>query len=131
MEILYFIIPSSLTAAATVVGVARAKAPWPGWRALGAWLALIVATGGLFATAREPGVTETSWAGGIVIGSTMVAALPLLIYYGLGRALAGHRIVLAVLWVASMVPLYFFLFWTGILAWGLVHCPPDAYECPV
>ena len=79
MLILYFVIPGIVTAAAAAVGVARAEESWPGWVALGSWLGLTVATGALFATGREPGVTDASFVGGILVSSTMVGALPALI----------------------------------------------------
>jgi hypothetical protein len=54
-----------------------------------------------------------------------------LAYYGLGRALPGHRIALALLFVVSLAPLAFYLFLSLVFTWELVQCPPDAYECPL
>ena len=61
----------------------------------------------------------------------MLGAAPMYLYFALGRALAGRRTALGLLFAASAVPLVYYLFIGWLLVLGLVSCPPDAYECPV
>ena len=61
----------------------------------------------------------------------IVGALPVYVFFWLGRALARHLVVLGLVCAASAVPVGFYFLIGWILTLGVTHCPPDAYECPV
>jgi hypothetical protein len=116
---------------AAIAGVIRRDEPRPDRPALvGSGLAGI-AFAVLAATTHEPGVSADDAALGIAGAGLILGALPAYLFFALGRALAGHRVALALVWVASTVPLGSFYFVGWIVVLGMVHCPPDAYECPL
>jgi hypothetical protein len=130
-RLLIVLVPLTVVVAACLAGVARADRDLPDWRALLCTLAVTVAAGVLISTWRDPEVDGDTFAVGVLIGSVLLGGAPVLAYYRLGRALAGHRIVLTVLFLLSLAPLGFYLFMVLLFTLGAVHCPPDAYECPL
>jgi hypothetical protein len=125
------LVPFAAALAATVAGAARAEREWPDWSALLAILGYTIALALYVATWRDPEIRTATVVLGTAFGSFLIAAVPLLTYYGLGRGLAGHRFVLALVWLASVVPLGYYLLIAVLLTGDIVSCPPDAYECPL
>ena len=80
---------------------------------------------------RISGVQSTALIQGIVLGSVMLGAVPVLAYYGLGRTLHRHPKALAVTWLVSLAPLLGYVFLATLLTANLVACLPDQYECPI
>ena len=66
-----------------------------------------------------------------VVLAFAIGAVPTYGLFVLGRALAAHRVVLGIACTALTAPLAFVYFVGWIFVLGLVHCPPDAYECPI
>jgi hypothetical protein len=130
MNALLFV-PFLATAVACMAGAERANRSFPDWPALLAVVVLSVAMGVFIVSWQDTDVDTGTVVFGAILGATLTATGPLLAYYGLGRTLTGHRMVLALLWLASLVPLTFWLVLTLLLTAGIVSCPPDAYECPV
>ena len=82
------------------------------------------------ATTHDPGVSLDNAVKGVAAAGLLMGALSVYLFFLLGRALANHRVTLRVLCAAGTVPLVYFSVIGWILVLGLVHCPPDAYECP-
>jgi hypothetical protein len=131
METLLWLTPFPIALAATVAGAARAEREWPDWPAVLTVLGATVAVMVLLATEKDSEISMKTVIAGSAFGALLIATIPLLIYYGLGRALTRHRIWLALVWVATVVPLGYWLIVAFLLSLDIVHCPPDAYECPV
>ena len=121
----------AIPALASIAGVIRRDAPRPdrsvhvGAGIVGAAFAILAAT------THEPGVAVDDAVLGVAAAGLVVGALPVYLFFALGRALANHRVTLALVCLAGAVPLGYFYLLGWILVLGLVHCPPDAYECPV
>ena len=81
------------------------------------------------ASERDPGVTSQDFALGVAIGA-VGTAIPLAGYYALGR-LTGNRVLLAAVWLVSLVPLGFYVLVVALASAGLVGCPDGANDCPV
>ena len=81
------------------------------------------------ASERDPAVTSQDYALGVVVGA-VGAAIPIAGYYALGR-LTGNRVLLAAVWLVSLVPLGFYVLLVALAAAGLVSCPDGANDCPV
>jgi small-conductance mechanosensitive channel len=96
---------------------------------LAVWLAIVLL--GILAPERDPGVSSGSFWRGMALGALLMGVVPFAGYYALGRALASHRIALAVVWVVALVPFYYLMFVAFIVSVGPIGCPPDSYECPV
>ena len=113
--------------------------------ALGAWarrsrrhvvgIALVVAASVVIvlavATGRDPDVGDAQFARGLALALVALGLFPLGLYYGLGAALAQRHVILGVIYVALLVPLYYYAFIAIVLVADLVYCGPDAYECPL
>jgi hypothetical protein len=125
------LVPFAAALAATVAGAARADREWPDWSALLAILAYTAALAIYVATWRDAEIRTATVVLGAAFGAFLMATIPLLAYYGIGRTLAGHRFVLALVWLASVVPLGYYLLIAVLLTADIVSCPPDAYECPI
>jgi hypothetical protein len=93
-----------------------------------AWVLLCVL---VVAGEHDPEVSGAAFTRGLLIAGGLMALTPWVLYSLLGWLLARHPIVLAIVWAASIVPLYYFEFVVFLLAVGNVGCPPGAYECPV
>ena len=91
-------------------------------------------TGVLFAvlaiTTHDPEVSAGAAVKGVGLAA-LLGALPSYGLFALGRALAHRRLALAAVCVALMVPLGYGYFVGWLVVLDHVHCPPDAYECPV
>jgi hypothetical protein len=109
-----YLLPLVLSAAACIVGVVRANTRAPDWPVMLGVLGCILLTGVVLAGARDPDVADGDFVLGVVVGATLLAGLPLLVYYWLGRSFAKRRLVLAFVYTLD-----------------LVQCPPEAYECPM
>ena len=94
-------------------------------------LALALACGLALAGQRGEGVPGGEFAFGLVFGASVLAVLPALAYWWLGRALARWPLVLGGLWLVSLVPLAYYMIIALLATLDLVYCAPDAYECPV
>jgi hypothetical protein len=131
MDDLLVAAPLLVALGACVAGVIRTDARQPDWRAVlgGAVVSLIAAA--IAYSWRDPDVDGSSVFFGVLTAALMLGALPVLIYFNLGRWLAGHRIVLGLIILATAVPLYLYYFLMLVLVFEVVGCPPDAYECPI
>jgi hypothetical protein len=125
-----YLLPFLAALAASIAGAARARREWPDWLALVAILGVTAALWAFMWTWRGPDIGSGTVLFGAAFGAFLVATIPLLVYYGVGRALAGHRLALALVWLASVVPLALWLVMTLLLTANVVSCPQDAYECP-
>jgi len=126
-----FLGPTLAALGACIGGVRRAEAFRPDWKAVLGGLAFSLAVAGLVFTWRDAEVEGRTVFIGVLIGALVLGAFPAWVYFELGRALAERRLVLAVLFVASVAPLLFYCLLMLIFVYGLVGCPPDAYECPL
>jgi hypothetical protein len=131
MEELFIAAPLLLTLGACIAGVGRAEAFRPDWKAVLGGMVVSLAVAALVFTWRDSEVEGRTVFIGVLIGALVLGAFPVWVYFALGRALAGHRVLLAVLFVASVVPLYLYCFLMLLLVVDVVGCPPDAYECPL
>ena len=116
---------------AAIAGALRRHATRPDPVALAGAGLVGIAFAILAATTHEPGVPLEDAVKGVAAAGLLIGALPVYGFFLLGRALANHRVTLGVLCVAGTVPLAYFYLLGWILVLALVHCPPDAYECPV
>ena len=127
-----YLLPLSFPLIAVVAGAIsrRAERPYGAQLVVGALLASVV-VGVLVATTHKHGVSVADLIAGSVGAGIMLGAVPVCVFFGLGRALARHLVVLPLVCAASAVPVgyYFLIGWIFTLA--VTHCPPDAYECPV
>jgi hypothetical protein len=120
----------ALVCGPTVAGALRRKAPRPDWIAVGGAALVGAVFGVLAATAYETGVSTEDAIKGVAL-AIVVGAFPAYGLYEVGRALASRRVVLgfACLMLTAPLAALYFVGWIFVLA--LVHCPPDAYECPL
>jgi hypothetical protein len=79
---------------------------------------------------RSGGVITSAAVDGALLAAALGCCLPLLMYYAFGYWIR-RRAVLALVWLASMFPLYICLLAVGLGVGALANCPPNAYECPV
>jgi hypothetical protein len=115
---------------AAVAGALSHGAPRAHRWALGGSALVGIAFAVLAATTHEPGVPIQGAVFGVATVGVVVGALPPFLFFVLGRALGEHRLVLGLVCVAAAVPLVYFHLLGWILTLAMVHCPPDAYECP-
>jgi hypothetical protein len=127
---LVYLVPFGVPALAALIGVIRAEAKRPDPVALVAACTAAVGFGILAASQHDPDVALSEAIVGVAVAGLMLGALPVYVSLLLGRALARHRITLALICAASSVSLLFYYFIGWILVAELVYCPPDAYECP-
>ena len=116
---------------AAIAGVFRRGAPRPDPLAIAGAGIVGIVFAVLAAGSHDPGVPSSDAVLGLAAAGLLLGALPTYLFFALGRALGEHRIALGLVCAAVAVPvvLYYFVGW--ILVLGLVHCPPDAYECPL
>jgi hypothetical protein len=98
--------------------------------ALPAAAGVAVAVGLHIAGHRDPAVHERAFLQGVVLAGLLIGFLPLCAYYILGM-LYNRPVALTVLWLASLYPVFVYLFFAWIASAGLVACPPGSYECPL
>lgn len=128
--LLVYLVPGGIAALAALLGTIRRGADRPDPVAL---LAAGIAAVGFAAFAAGEHVPDVSVGDaivGVALAGVMLGAAPVYVFFAVGRALAQHRITLALICAASAVPLFYYYVLGLILALDLVHCPPDAYECP-
>ena len=130
MEELLISAPFLVALGACIAGVIRADAFRPDWKVVLGGMVVSLAVAALVFTWRDAEVEGRTVFIGVLIGALVLGAFPVWVYFALGRALAGHPVVLAVLFVASIAPLYFYCLAMLLLVVDVVGCPPDAYECP-
>ena len=120
----------ALVAVPVVAGVWRRDAKRPDPIGLG----VAGLTGVLFAilaiSTHDPEVSAGAAVEGVSLAA-LLGALPSYGLFALGRALARRRVALAAVCLALAVPLGFGCFVGWLVVLDHVHCPPDAYECPV
>jgi hypothetical protein len=85
--------------------------------------------GGIAALAALIGVIRTD-AQRPALAGVMLGALPVYVFFLAGRSLAQDRIALALICAANAVALVYYYAIGFFYVLGLVHCPPDAGECP-
>jgi hypothetical protein len=124
-------VPLLVALSACVAGVRRSEAFRPDWKAILCGLAFSLAVAALVFTWRDSEVEGRTVFIGVLIGALSLGAFPAWVYFALGRALAIRRVLLGVLFVASLVPLFVYCVLMLLLVYDLVGCPPDAYECPL
>jgi hypothetical protein len=126
-----FILPLSFPLIAVVAGAMsrRPERPYRFPLTVGAVVAWIV-VGVMAATTHRHGVSTTDLIEGSVLSGMMLGALPVCVFFGLGRALSRHLVVLGIVCAAAAVPMGFYYFIGWILTLDLTYCAPDAYECP-
>jgi hypothetical protein len=126
-----FILPLSFPLIAVVAGVMSRRPERPyGVPLIGGALFAWIVVGVMAATTHRHGVSTTDLISGSVLSGMMLGALPVCVFFWLGRMLAGHLIVLGLICAASAVPMGFYYFIGWILTLDLTYCPPEAYECP-
>jgi len=116
---------------AAIAGSLRHGAPRPDpLAAVGAGV-VGIGVGVLAASLHDPEVPVGHAIGGAAAAAVLLGALPLYLYFVIGRALAAHPIALGLVCLASIAPLSYYYLIGLILVFAVVGCPPDAYECPV
>jgi hypothetical protein len=131
MLIPIYLIPVAVPALAALAGVIRSDVDRPDHLALLGSGLVGIAFAVLAATTHEPGVPTGDAVAGVIAAGLVLGALPPYLFFLLGRALSEHRVTLGLICAAGTVPLAYFYLVGWILVLGMVHCPPDAYECPV
>jgi hypothetical protein len=125
--VVVFVIPL----VAAVAGVLCRNANRPrGWALVGSGI-VGVAFAILAATTHDPEVPFGDAAFGVVAAGVLLGALPPYLFFLLGRALGEHRIALGAICAVASVPVTYYYLLGWILVLAAVHCPPDAYECPI
>ena len=129
--ILLLLVPAALSGSALAAGLLTSRQRRLNrYAVLGglAWaLLLVIVVNG----DHDPEVSAGGYIRGLLFAAGLMALLPWALYYALARAMVKYPIALALLWAASIVPLYYFQFLAFLLALDGVACPPDAYECPL
>ena len=128
---LEYLVPFGVAALVALIGVIRAGAKRPDPVALVAAGIAAVGFGVVAASQHDPDVALSEAIAGVAVAGLMLGALPVYVFFILGRALARHRITLALICAASSVPLLYYYVIGWIFVADLVYCPPDAYECPI
>ena len=126
-----WVVPAVVATLALVAGVRLREKPWLNAPAIAATAVCSAAAGVLVATTYDPEVGKTDLVVGTVLAVVAVGALPFALYYLLGRALAHRPLLLGAVALATLVPLYYYLFIALVISIGYVHCPPDANDCPL
>jgi hypothetical protein len=88
-----------------------------------------VTLGVLAYVGHAPDVSGDQAIHGAVI-ALLASALALSIYWALGR-FVRRLAMLVVVWVASLVPLYYYAFFALIIALTYTQCGPGASDCPL
>lgn len=127
---LWILLLLALVGVPAAVGAWRREAPLPDWLAVAGASAVGIVFAVLAATTHQDGVSTESTARGLLL-AWMVGAAPAYLLYLLGRVLARRRIVLVFACLLVAAPLAFGYFLGWIIVLDFVHCPPDAYECPL
>jgi hypothetical protein len=128
--ILWILLVVGLVGVPAALGAVRRAEPRPDWLAVAGAAAVGIVFGVLAATTYETGVSTEDTIKGVAL-AFLVGSVPAYALYEIGRLLATRRVVLgfACLLLTARVAALYFIGWIFVL--GLVHCPPDAYECPL
>ena len=127
--VLWILLLLALVGVPAAVGNLRRGTPLPDWLAVGGAALVGAVFGVLAATTHQAGVSTEDTIQGVVL-AVVLGALPAYTLYEVGRWLAGRRVVLAITCLVLAAPFAFVYFVGWIVVVWLVHCPPDAYECP-
>lgn len=127
--VLWILLLVALVGVPAAVGAVRHAVPRPDWLAVGGAALVGVVFGILAGTIYETGVSTEDTIKGIALAFAL-GAVPAYALFALGRALATRRVVLGIACALLTAPAAFVYFVGWIVITGLVHCPPDAYECP-
>jgi hypothetical protein len=127
--VLWILLLLALVGVPAVAGVLRRNARRPDWLPLAGAAVIGIGFGVVTMTGYDAGVSTGDAVKGVALAVALGAA-PAYGLFALGRALAERPVVLGIACVAVTVPLAVVYFIGAILVAGLVHCPPDAYECP-
>ena len=127
--VLWILLLLALVCVPAAAGALRRSASRPDWLAVGGAVAVGIVFGVLAVTIYETGVSTEDTIKGVALGFALGAA-PSYALFALGRALATRRVVLGIACALLTAPAAFVYFVGWIVVTGLVHCPPDAYECP-
>jgi hypothetical protein len=124
------LVPLLVAGIATGLGVSagRTGRRWFTFVPIVLWSVFVVL---LTIVARVEGVSDGAVASGAVIALFSIGLLPPLFYLAMGWFLARRPVVLAIVWVASLIPVAYYLFLAFIVVVGKVACTPDDYECPI
>ena len=128
---LIYLAPVAVAVFATGIGVMRSNAARPDPVALLATGIGGIAFAVLAVSQHDPGVAPGDAVAGVALAGVMLGAVPVYVYFVLGRALARHQVALWLICAASAVPLVYYDLIGFLFVLDLVYCPPDAYECPV
>jgi hypothetical protein len=129
VALLVYLVPAGVAALAALIGVVRRSADRPDPLALGVAGIAAVGFGLLAGSQLDPAVPPIEVIAGILVAALMLGAVPVYVFFLLGRALARHPITLALIWAASAVPLFYYYVIGFFLVLDLVFCPPGAYDC--
>ena len=130
-EVLFVVAPALVSLVPTLAGIlerTRARAG-PGGVLAGMLISVPVVV--LLVDSHARGVSTSDFILGLLLGTVFIGLLPAFLYYNLGQGMAGRLGWLALVWLLSQVPLWFYVFFLVIATLDLTHCPPDAYECPL
>jgi hypothetical protein len=103
VALLVYLVPAGVAALAALIGVVRRSADRPDPLALGVAGIAAVGFGFLAGSQLDPAVPPIEAIAGILVAALMLGAVPVYVFFLLGRALARHPITL--------------------------FCPPGAYDC--
>ena len=126
-----YIVVFAIPLAAAVAGVLSRNADRPHLGALAGSGVAGIAFAILAATTHDPEVSVGDAVFGIAAAGVLLGALPPYLFFLLGRALGEHRVTLGVICAAASVPVTYYYLLGWILVLAAVHCPPEAYECPI
>jgi hypothetical protein len=128
--VLWILLLLALVFVPAVAGALRRSAPRPDWLGVGGPVVVGAVLGVLAAATHQTGVSTEDTIRGVALAFA-IGAVPTYGLFALGRALATRRVVLGIACAALTASLAFVYFIGWIFVLGLVHCPPDAYECPI
>jgi hypothetical protein len=128
--VLWILLLLALVAVPAATGALRRGVARPDWLAIGGAAAVGAVFGVLAATTHVAGVSTENTIKGIALAFA-VGAAPAYALYEVGRLLARRRVWLSLACLLLTAPVAFLYFIGWIIVLGFVHCPPDAYECPV
>jgi hypothetical protein len=128
--VLWILLLLALVCVPAAAGALRRAAARPDWLAIGGAVLVGAVFAVLAATTHVAGVSAEQTIKGIVVAYA-VGAVPAYALYEIGRVLARRRVVLGFTCLLLSAPLAYLYFIGWIIVLGFVHCPPDAYECPL
>ena len=79
---------------------------------------------------KAPHVNETAYLSGVAVGTIGLIVVPAIVYFALGRLVAG-RALLSAVWLLTLPLLGVYALFIFFAAGQLLSCPPSAHECLV